>query len=121
MKKEFLTDLGLDEEICEQIMREYDDERLEEELRRSLEKERVSDISAALLLIDGSELTYENMNERIAELKEKHPSVFESNAPKIVSKAGDAAFASDEFQKMGYRERLELYRRKPELYKKLVK
>lgn len=121
MNLEFLTELGISEELSGKIMQQYDSERLEAELRESLEKERVQDFSAAAALLKDKELTHENLKEKVDELKNEHPALFAASVPKIVSAAGQKELDADEFKKMSYRERLELYQKKPELYKKLVK
>lgn len=121
MNLEFLTELGLSEEVSGRIMQQYDRERLDAELEQGLKAEQVQDFSAAVALLKDKDITHENMSERIAELKNEHPALFAIAVPKIVSAAGAQELDADEFKKMSYRERLELYKQKPELYKKLVK
>lgn len=121
MKLEFLTELGISEEVSGKIMEQYESEKLHEALKEGLKAEQVQDFSAAVTLLKDKELTHENLKEKINELKSEHPALFTSSAPKIVSAAGSPELDSEEFKKMGYRERLDLYKRKPELYKKLVK
>ncbi len=121
MNLEFLTELGISEELSGKIMQQYDSERMETALKESLENEKVKDFSAAVLLLKDKELTHENLKEKVEELKNEHPLLFASTVPKIVSAAGGAEPDADDFKKMSYRERLELYQKKPELYKKLVK
>lgn len=121
MNIEFLTELGISEELSGRIMAKYDSERLGEALEKGLKAEQVQDLSAALSLINQEGLTQENLSEKIGELKSQHPALFAASVPKIVSSAGGSEPDADAFGKMSYRERLELYKRKPELYKKLVK
>lgn len=121
MNLEFLTELGLSEELSGKIMAQYDRERIDSALEQELKTEQVQDFTAAVALLKDKEITYENMKERIAELKNEHPALFSMSVPKIVSAAGAKEIDADEFKKMSYRERLELYKQKPELYKKLVK
>ena len=121
MNLEFLTELGISEEMSAKIMQQYDSERLDAALEQGLKAEQVQDYSAAVALLKDKEITYENLKERITELKNEHPALFALSVPKIVSAAGAKEIDADEFKKMSYRERLELYKQKPELYKKLVK
>ncbi len=121
MNLEFLTELGISEEVSGQIMQKYNSERLEAALEQGLKAEQVQDFSAAVALLKDKEITHENLGERISELKNEHPALFAIPVPKIVSSAGAKELDADEFKKMSYRERLELYKQKPELYKKLVK
>lgn len=121
MNLEFLTELGISEEISGRIIEQYESERLDAALEQGLKAEQVQDFSAALMLLKDKEITHDNLKERIAELKNEHPALFAASVPKIVSGAGIKEPDVNDFKKMSYRERLELYKKKPELYKKLVK
>ncbi len=121
MNEEFLTSLGLDGEISAKILAEYNAERLETEIEQEFEKQGVCDKKALGVLLERDGLTAENLSQRVEMLKTEHPSLFKKDAPKIVSSAGaSGVLEKDTFSKMGYKERLELFKKSPDLYKKLV-
>ncbi len=121
MNIEFLTEIGVSDELSEKIMAEYESEKLGSAINEALKAERVQDHSAAMTLLKDKAVTQENLQEKIRELKSEHPTLFTSPTPKFVSAAGNTELDINAFRKMGYRERLELFKSKPELYKKLVK
>lgn len=121
MNEEFLTGLGLDSEVAGRILGEYEAERLREDLGRRLAAEGAVDCEAAAAMLDTDGMTAENIAERIDALKAKHSALFaKANAPKMVSSAQADTTARSDFEKMGYRERLALFKKNPEQYKKLV-
>lgn len=121
MNEEFLNGLGLDKEISNLIMQQYDAEKLQEGIAFELKDAGTIDETAARTMLEREELTLDNIREKIGELKEKHPTLFKSSQPRIVSSAEKkAAVDRSEFSKMSYRERLELFKKNPDTYKRLV-
>ncbi len=121
MTEEFLLELGVAEDLSEKILAEYNKEKLEQGLEAELLKAGVSDKKAACMLLDRDGLCKENLFERVEALKNEHPVLFKTDMPKIVSSAKSLSGTDkDDFVKMSYKERLELYKKSPEAYKKLV-
>lgn len=121
MNEEFLSGLGIDKQTSELILEKYESERLNERISSELVSAGAVDKAAAELMLDKDGLNAENLSERIGELKEQHPMLFKTAAPRIVTSAeGKTSVDKDSFVKMGYRERLELFKKSPDTYKRLV-
>ena len=121
MNEEFLSGLGLDEETSNLIIQQYRDEKLQEKVVAELKLAGSVDETVAKTMLDMDGLTNENVRERIGELKEKHPTLFKNPQPRIISSAkGNASVDKGEFSRMSYRERLELFKKNPDAYKRLV-
>lgn len=131
INEKFLRELGLDEEIIAEILEKADEEGQKEQFDRVL-KEAVQafepyDAELILKLLDteGLELAdgkIEGLEEKLEEMKGQYPFLFKNGqAPHIVSstKAGNKITA-EKFKKMGYKERSELYKKNPGLYKRLL-
>ncbi len=122
LNQEFLLELGIDGEVSEKILARYNTEKIEAAVERELLGQGVCDRSAAEALLERDGLSEENIAERVGNLKKEHPNLFKSDVPKIVSTAQPSeAVEKGEFEKMSYRERLELFKKSPDVYKKLVK
>ncbi len=96
MNEEFLSNLGLEEDVVSQIMTEYRRERDEKEFSRELQNQLslagAKSCKAAEALLNKEELVMENgaisgLSEQLVSLKEEHPYLFESNTPRIVASA----------------------------------
>lgn len=121
MNEEFLAGLGIDEEICGRIIAEYDREKIESSIKTVLEKAGTVDEKAARTLLDTDGINLENLEERVTSLKKEHPTLFRQSVPRFVSAAQPTeSIKRGDFEKMTYRERLELFKKNPEIYKKLV-
>lgn len=121
MNEEFLNGLGLDKEITDLIMQQYDAEKLQEGIALELKDAGAVDEAVARTMLDREDLTLENIREKVGKLKEKHPTLFKSSQPRIVSSAEKkAAVDRSQFSQMSYRERLELFKKNPDTYKRLV-
>ncbi|MEE0944886.1 MAG: hypothetical protein UIM24_05490 [Clostridia bacterium] len=121
MNEEFLSGLGLDEETSNLIIQQYKDEKLQEKVATELKMAGTVDEAVAKTMLDMDGLTDENVKEKIGQLKEKHPYLFKNTQPRIISAAeGKSSVDKGEFSKMSYRERLELFKKNPDTYKRLV-
>ncbi|MBQ7794519.1 MAG: hypothetical protein IJ366_08395 [Clostridia bacterium] len=121
MNEEFLLGLGLEQSVSDAILAEYNAERLNTAVTAELDGAGVCDRAAAEALLDRDGLCAENLSDRVAALKREHPSLFKSAAPRIVSSAtAEETVEKGDFEKMTYRQRLELYKKSPDVYKKLV-
>ncbi len=129
IKEDFLKELGLNKEVIASIM-----EKLSEEEERSLFKDTFKKELLALKPQD-EELVMKLLEEEIGKIKgnkedikkvlnafkEKYPFLFKEDAPKIVSSTKKSnTLAKAEFDKMSYKEKTELYKRNPKLYKELA-
>ncbi len=123
MNEEFLTGLGIDGEVSAKIIEEYEKEKLVADIRSRLEKQGAVDTEAAFSLLDKDGISTENAGERIERLKNEHSALFhKKQVPKFVTEAQVLSKDSaDEFSKMSYRQRLELFMKNPEAYKELMK
>lgn len=121
MNEEFLTGLGLDRETSDMILQKYDSERLEEGILKELGNAGVADVVAARTMLDCEGLNMDNLSQRVKTLKEEHPALFKTAIPRIVSSAEiKSTLEKKDFDRMTYRERLELFKKNPDKYKKLV-
>lgn len=117
----FLTELGIDEETGSLIMEKYEREKLDESIASELDAAGSIDAEAALAMLDKEGLTSENLKDRVVALKESHPALFKTKQPRIISNAENKFSINKEgFSKMSYRERLELFKKNPDTYKRLV-
>lgn len=117
----FLTELGIDEETGSLIMERYEREKLDESIASELDAAGSIDAEAALAMLDKDGLTTENLKDRVVALKESHPALFRARQPRIISTAENKFSINKEgFSKMSYRERLELFKKNPDTYKRLV-
>ncbi len=86
-------------------------------------------LPAVLALIDRDEITRENgvivgLLEQVEALKKEHGYLFEAgegNLQFIRPAEGSVTVSSEEFQKLGYMDRLKLKKEQPELYQTLTK
>ncbi len=121
MNEEFLTGLGLEKDISDRILKEYNDEKIQTGIAKAFESAGVVDNTAADAMLEKDGLTLENLTERVEALKDAHPALFKTQTPRIVSSAQqNKTIDRLAFDKMSYRERLELFKKNPDTYKKLV-
>lgn len=131
INEEFLKELGLDEKVITAILEKSNENsnklKFQELLRKAVEKLSPYDIDVVLKLLDTKELRFENgeivnIEEKLNKFKEKYPFLFKNTEiPQIISstKSGKA-ISAEEFKKMSYKERAELYKKNPKLYKTLL-
>lgn len=121
MNEEFLKELGIEEEVYTKILEVYEGEKLQGKIKDSLMENGVLDEAAAIALLDKEGICAENLSERIENLKNSHPSVFKTELPKIISNAEPKESVDKrKFDKMTYRERLDLFKKSPDAYKKFT-
>lgn len=121
MNEEFLSGLGIEKEISDLILEKYDSEKLDERISSELVSAGTVDKAVAEAMLNKDGLNAENLSERIEELKQQHPMLFKTVAPRIVTSATQKSMPDkDKFAKMSYRERLELFKKSPDTYKRLV-
>ena len=133
MDKEFLLDLGVDDDIVDNIIARHSEEvnniRLDFAVERELSKRGAKNISAAMKLIDKSGLSYDNgyiegLSEKIESFATENDFLFEKeNKIPFFSKPASRTkgITKSEFEKMGYENRLRLFNESPDLYKKLTR
>ena len=131
ISEEFLKELGLDEKIIASILQKNNENinklKFQELLKKAIEELNPYDIDVIFKLFKTDNLKYENgeiegLSEKLNAFKEKYPFLFKNTEiPQIVSstKAGKNITA-DEFKKMSYSQRAELYKKNPKLYKTLL-
>lgn len=120
INEEFLTGLGVSEEQSDEILAQYRREKFDASARRILAEAGARDCEAALTLL-GDGINSDNFEEKIENLKRKHPALFEEKRrPRFAAGAEANNIGRGEFEKMSYRERLELFRKSPDAYKRMV-
>ncbi|MBE7042445.1 MAG: hypothetical protein E7399_03010 [Ruminococcaceae bacterium] len=94
MNLEFLSGLGLEEEICAKILEEYqrecDKSAFSDTLQKQLEQAGAKSVKAVSALLDQEGLTFEEgeisgLSEQLTALKEAHPYLFETDLPRAVA------------------------------------
>ena len=131
INEEFLKSLGLDEKITATILQKNNENinklKFQELLKKAIEELNPHDIDVIFKLFDTSKLKFENgeitgLAEKLNAFKEKYPFLFKNtDIPQIVSSTKAAkSVTAEEFKKMSYTERAELYKKNPKLYKTLL-
>lgn len=132
MDRDFLIELGIDEENANTILDKYTEEigsiRLKHTVENELMKRGAKSISAAMKLFDTNGLTYANgevegLFERLEDFSKENDFLFEESTKRpVFSKKTipDSGITKAEFEKMGYEKRLKLFKENPEVYKKLT-
>ena len=131
INEEFLKELGVDEKVITAILEKNNETnnelKFQELLRKAIENLNPHDIDVVLKLLDTEELKLENgeianLEEHLNAFKEKYPFLFKNTEiPQLISstKSGKS-ISAEEFKKMSYSERAELYQKNPKLYKTLL-
>ena len=129
MDREFLEGLGIEGEnidlILEKSNSEISRERLINSTKIEMSKRGVKNINAAMRLFDMEGIEDESLSERIDSFVLENDFLFEQNNPKPVfsgnvSNEKKTGVTKDEFNKMGYIQRLKLFNEDPETYKQLT-
>lgn len=131
INEEFLKELGLDDKTIAAILEKNNESNnqrnFQETLKKEIEKLHPYDIDVVLKLFDTANLKYKNreiegLEEQLNEFKEKYSFLFkDTDIPRIVSSTKSTNnITAEEFKKMGYKERSELYRKNPKLYRTLL-
>ena len=129
MDREFLEGLGIEGEsidlILEKSNSEISRERLINSTKIEMSKRGVKKINAAMRLFDMEGIEDESLSERIDSFVLENDFLFEQNNPKPVfsgnvSSKKETGVTKDEFNKMGYIQRLKLFNEDPETYKQLT-
>lgn len=134
MDREFLESLGIEGENIDLILNKSNAEILKERLINSakteISKRGVKNIDAAMKLFDmegieGDQNAHEELSKRVDAFVMENDFLFESNNPKPVFSGNvrnekETGVTKDEFNKMGYIQRLKLYNENPEAYKQLT-
>ena len=129
MDREFLEGLGIEGEnidlILEKSNSEISRERLINSAKTEMSKRGVKNIDAAMRLFDMEGIENESLSERIDSFVLENDFLFEQNNPKPVfsgnvSSEKETGVTKDEFNKMGYIERLKLFNENPEVYRQLT-
>lgn len=132
MTEEFLINLGIPAETAEQVLSANQEEisnmQLDYALRDAVAAENPKNLDVALSLLNKEGLTLKDgevagLSERLTALKDAHGYLFTAeNHPRIVASANGSkqnSISAEQFARMGYQERVRLYRQNPELYKAL--
>ena len=131
MDRDFLESLGLEDEkidlILEKSNSEISKERLIHSAKTEMTKRGVKNIDAAMKLFDteGLDDSNEALLERLDSFVLENDFLFEQSSPKPVFSGNvtsekQVGVTRDEFNKMGYIERLKLFNENPEAYKQLT-
>ena len=132
MDIEFLKNLGINEENCAAILQQNNSEIAKLNIKHTLENEftkrGVKNLSAAMKLFDGNELTYsdgqiDGLDEKLSSFIKENDFLFDKqDTPMFSAPAGktDNGISREEFSKMGYEKRLRLFNENPETYKELT-
>ena len=131
MDRDFLESLGLEDEkidlILEKSNSEISKERLIHSAKTEMTKRGVKNIDAAMKLFDteGLDDSNEALLERLDSFVLENEFLFEQSSPKPVFSGNvtsekQVGVTRDEFNKMGYIERLKLFNENPEAYKQLT-
>ncbi len=131
--REFLEGLGIEGEKIDLIMEksnsEISRERLIHSAQSELSKRGVKNINAAMKLfdIDGldSNSGADELIKKVDEFALENDFLFEEKAPKpifagAVNNSKENSVTKDEFAKMGYIERLKLFKEDPDTYRQLT-
>lgn len=132
-KQALLEELSLVKEKHEQDLaaakQKEEDILLSHAIDNALKDAKARCLPAVMALINRDEIVWENgtvvgLSEQIAALKQEHGYLFEAgedNLQFIRPAEGSAALSSEEFQKLGYMDRLKLKKEQPGLYQTLTK
>ncbi len=132
MDRDFLIELGIEEENADAILDKHTEEigsiKLNHTVENELLKRGVKSVSAAMKLFNTDGLIYtdgkiEGLYERLEDFSKENDFLFEVNNKRpVFSKktTPEAGITKAEFEKMGYEKRLRLYKESPEVYKKLT-
>lgn len=129
INEDFLRELGLDEEVIAKIMAKASEEndklKFEEILKAAIEKLNPYDTEVVLKLFNAEGLEMEDeaaLEDKLMEFKEAYPFLFkEDKLPQIISSTKNRNnISSEDFKKMSYKERTELYKKNPNLYRTLL-
>ena len=134
MDREFLEGLGITDENIDLILEKSSSELSKEQLLNALKTEisnrGVKNIDAAMKLFDfdsikNSENPFDEISPMVDEFVLNNDFLFKTNNPKPVFSANldnrnDSVITKDDFNKMGYIERLKLFNENPEAYKQLT-
>lgn len=131
MEREFLEGLGIEGEnidlILEKSNSEISKERLIHSAKTEMTKRGVKNIDAAMKLFDmeGIEDTEDGLLKKVDSFVLENDFLFEDNNPKPVFSGNvgndnEPVVTKDEFNKMGYIQRLKLFNENPEAYRQLT-
>ena len=131
MDREFLEDIGIEDEkidlILEKSNSEISKERLIHSAKSEISKRGVKNIDAAMKLFDleGIEDTGEELLRKIDTFVLENDFLFEQSNPKPIFSGNvgnekETVVTKDEFNKMGYSQRLKLFNENPEVYRQLT-
>ena len=131
INEEFLKTLNIEEDAISKILTTLQNDLENEKFQEILESEIANlnpyDTGVILSLFDTSGLAIEEgkiegLTERLLDFQAKYPFLFENpDAPKIVSSTRmTEGYTKEDFNKMGYKEKSQLYQKNPGLYKKLA-
>ena len=131
MQKEFLTELGINEENAELIINEATKDlnslKIKHAVENELSKKGVKNLGAAMRLFNIDEISFENdemcgFDEKIDKFISENDFLFEENKKPIFSApatSNNNRITSEEFSKMSYSKRLKLFNENPQMYKEL--
>lgn len=132
LNKDFLVELGIDEDIADTILNRHCAEvngiHIRNSVRQELMTNGVKSIDAAMKLFDfdglevsGSEVI--GLDKKLSTFITDNSFLFESNEVPVFSAPSNGGVHGDisreEFSKMGYSQRLKLFNENPELYSQL--
>lgn len=133
MTEEFLKELGIPEAAAEKILAQSQTElagiQLDYAVRGAVEAQKPKNLDVALSLLDREGLAFQDgavdgLEERVEALRAEHAYLFsqDGGVPRIVASAsgGKTGISAEQFARMGYQDRVRLYRQNPELYKALT-
>ena len=123
----FLKELGLSEDIIEKILERVKEAEQKGSFEKLLNEEIAklkphnSELILKLFEYDGTE-DREALAEKLLKFKEEYPFLFEKgDVPSIYSSTkASKRLTAEEFGNMGYKNRMELFKKNPGLYKKLT-
>ena len=129
MDREFLEGLGIEGEsidlILEKANSEISKERLIHSAKTEMTKRGVKNIDAAMKLFDFDKIEDDGLLERVESFVLENDFLFEQSNPKPVFSGNvgnekESIVTKDEFNKMGYAQRLKLFNENPEVYRQLT-
>lgn len=134
MTEEFLHELGIAEDAAGKILelhqKEIGNMQLDNVVRSAVQAQSPKNLDVALSLLNKEGLVLadgavDGLAERLEALKTEHAYLFEQkkSLPRIVASASGGkagGISAAQFARMGYQDRVQLYRQHPELYKALT-
>lgn len=134
MDREFLEGLGITDENIDLILDEANSqlskERLFNSLKTEISKRGVKNIDAAIKLFDFDSIqnsgnALDELSQKVDDFVRENDFLFESNEPKPVfsgnlNNQNDSVITKNDFNKMGYIERLKLFNENPDVYRQLT-